>query len=360
MSLNGAPSGYKLLAGLAFALFCGCSAEGGSSGGVGGGGGNSDATGGAGGSGNNMGGAGGNVGEYQPVTVANDGNLYTLQMGHVKMVIDGGVGARITEFSFDGSNVLTAPAVDLSAGHNNYGSTFWPSPQIWRWPPNTALDTLAYTGTVDTTSNSIQLVSGNIALVSNSTGAVYANMILTKKFAVVPAMGAVDVTYTIKNLSPTDPFSVAPWQITRVAGTGGLTFYGKGTDTYTKVKGALTLTDQDNMYWFPFTSSSVDWKTRSDGVGWIAHVTAGKQLLLLKFPDIQATQAATGEGEVELYTGPNGDYVEIEPQGAYTAVAPSGTLEWTVRWTLRQLDSAMAVSVGSAELEAFAQQQLAQ
>jgi hypothetical protein len=114
------------------------------------------------------------------------------------------------------------------------------------------------------------------------------------------------------------------------------------------------------MYWFNFMSSAVDWKTKSDGVGWIAHVTTDKLLLLFQFPDIQTSEVATGEGEVELYTGPNGDYLEIEPQGAYTAIAAGGMLQWTVRWKLRKLDSAMDVSVGSAALEAFAAQQRGQ
>src|SRR5512142_1413730 len=51
---------------------------------------------------------GGNVSsDYQPVSVTNSGSQYSIQMGPIRMVVDAGTGARVTEFSFNGSNVLT-------------------------------------------------------------------------------------------------------------------------------------------------------------------------------------------------------------------------------------------------------------
>ena len=351
MIFNAMPFSFKLLAGLAFGAFCGCSAESGSSTGMGTGGhagSANNATGGAGGSGSNTGGSGGNVSN---VSVTTDGNNhYTLQVGSMKMVIDAGVGARITEFSLNDTNVLTAPAVDQSAGHNNYGCTFWTSPQAaWSWPPVAALDSQAYSGVIDAATNSVELVSGT-ATISNTP------LTVTKRFVPVPESGAIDVTYTITNLSSSLAIKLAPWQISRVAGTGGLTFFAKGTGTYTST-GTLALTDADGIYWFTFAAATVNSKALSDGAGWIAHVTKDKLLLLFEYPDIQATEAAPNEAEVEVYTGPNGDYVEVEPQGAYTSLEPGATREWKVRWKLRQIDSSTTVSAGSASLQAFAQQQ---
>jgi hypothetical protein len=79
-------------------------------------------------------------------------------------------------------------------------------------------------------------------------------------------------------------------------------------------------------------------------------VTAGGLLYLLAYPDIQPSQAAPGEAEVEVFTGPEADYQEMEAQGAYTTVPPGGTLIWTVRWKLRRVPSGTAVAVGSAAL----------
>ena len=61
---------------------------------------------------------------YTPVSATNDGGLYTLQLGALKLVIDGTRGARITEWSLKGTNVLVT-----RDENDTYGSTYWPSPQ---------------------------------------------------------------------------------------------------------------------------------------------------------------------------------------------------------------------------------------
>jgi hypothetical protein len=285
---------------------------------------------------------------YQPVLVTNQDSLYTLQVGPIKMVVDASVGARITEFSYSGTNVLTGPAVNPT----NYGSTFWTSPQAsWSWPPVPAIDNLPYTGRADSASNSIQLVSGVATI---GTGQVT----VTKKFVPVPGSGAIDITYTLTNVSSAS-VSMAPWAISRVAGSGGLTFLGKGPGTYSST-GTLALSEASGILWYSFVAATTDSKAKADGLGWIAHVTNSNLLYLLEYPDIQATDAAPGEAEVEIYTGPNGNYVEIEPQGAYTPVGPNGTLVWTVRWKLRPIPSGTSFSVGSPDLVTFTQQQLGQ
>src|SRR5262245_66441315 len=70
------------------------------------------------------GGGGAKGPSFTPVSATQDGNFYTLQLGDLKMVVDAGRGARITEFSLGGTNALVIR--DDSA---NYGSTYWTSPQ---------------------------------------------------------------------------------------------------------------------------------------------------------------------------------------------------------------------------------------
>src|SRR5262249_21279555 len=112
------------------------------------------------------GGCGGGGGDkppvFTPVSASADGTIYTLQLGDLKMVVDGARGARSTEFSLFGENGL----VTRDQNSSNYGSTYWPSPQSsWCtagggcWPPPAAVDSQAYTGTVDDAANSIQLTS---------------------------------------------------------------------------------------------------------------------------------------------------------------------------------------------------------
>src|SRR5262245_52118087 len=61
---------------------------------------------------------------FTPVSATNDAGIYTLKLGDLKMVIDGTWGARITEFSLKGTNVLVTSDENI-----NFGSTYWPSPQ---------------------------------------------------------------------------------------------------------------------------------------------------------------------------------------------------------------------------------------
>jgi hypothetical protein len=308
---------------------------------------------------------GGSGPPYTPVSATTDttGTLYTLQLGGLKMVIDASTGARITEFSLNGTNVLTGPDVDPA----NYGGTFWPSPQsswcqggVGCWPPIAALDTRAYTGSIDAATNVIQLTSAPAVVNQFPASAVT----VTKQFTPVPASGEVYVTYTLTNVSPSVDVTLAPWQVSRVQATGGLTFFASpdGAVTYTAGSDpAFMLTaDAAGDLWYQFAPVATGSKALADSSGWLAHVTAGGLLFLLAYPDIQPTDAAPGEAEAELYTGPSADYLEMETQGAYTDIAPGGTLVWSVRWKLRQVPSGTSVAVGSADLLSFASTTLAE
>jgi hypothetical protein len=301
---------------------------------------------------------------YTPVSVTTDatGTLYTLDMGALKMAIDASMGARITEFSLEGTNVLTGPDVDPE----NYGGTYWPSPQSsWCqsgtgcWPPIGPIDNRMYTGSFDPTTNVIELTSETALIVGFPDSAVT----VTKQFTPVPASGAVDVTYTLSNVSPSVAVSVAPWQVSRVQATGGLTFFASPEGSATYAGGsdpAFTFTDAGGDLWYQSSAVATDSKALADGSGWIAHVTAGGLLYLLAYPDIQPTEAAPGEAEVEVFTGPEADYQEMESQGAYTTVPPGGTLVWTVRWKLRRVPSGTSVAVGSAGLVSLTSAALAE
>jgi hypothetical protein len=248
----------------------------------------------------------------------------------------------------------------------NYGSTFWPSPQSsWyagkTWPPIPEVDTSAYTGSIGS-DNVIQLTSkpATLGTVANS------QFTVTKQFKPVPESGAIDITYTINNVSSSVAITVAPWEVSRVKGIGGLTFFGKGSNTPTIATGSdatnFVVTEANGIYWYKCTTlAATASKCFADGAGWIAHVSADNILFLLTYPDIQPSQAAAGEAEVEFYNKKgDGDYVEIEPQGASTEIAPGTSLQWTVRWKLRAVPSGTTVDVGSADLATFTAQQKSQ
>ena len=70
------------------------------------------------------------------------GTLYTFASGNTVFAVDAAKAGRIVTFSLAGKNVLTAAK---NSQDNNWGSTFWPSPQsAWNWPPPAELDPGAY------------------------------------------------------------------------------------------------------------------------------------------------------------------------------------------------------------------------
>lgn len=295
---------------------------------------------------------------YTPVSATNDSGLYTLQLGALKLVIDGTRGARITEFSLAGTNVLVT-----RDENGTYGSTYWPSPQSsWCaegaacWPPAAAIDTQPYTGDIDAQTNVVRLTSAEASIGGFAGSAVT----VTKQLAPVPESGAVDVTYTLTNTSPSVAVDVAPWLISRVA-TGGLSFFGTGSGPVAYAADsdpAFAVTEAAGDLWYQAGPVAHNSKALADGTGWLAHATPERLLYLMGHPDIQPADAAPGEAEIEVFT--NGELVEIESQGPLTAVAAGQTLTWTVRWKLRRLPGGTPVAAGSAALASFATATLAE
>jgi len=267
-----------------------------------------------------------------------NGTVYTFTFGNTVFAVDAAKAGRIVTFSLAGKNILTAPK---DSQDNNWGSTFWPSPQSdWNWPPPAELDPDAYAAS---------LCGATLSLASQTSVAL--GLVVTKQFSVDATAGVVTIEYGLVNRG-TQARSVAPWEITRVA-AGGLTFFPMGDGAPTKgTQDLLNLQITDGVAWFAYSAAATvnDQKVFADGhEGWIAHVD-GNLLLVKAFTDTPAAQAAPGEAEIEIYTDAGHSYIEVENQGAYVSVAPGATSTWTVRWFLRQLDPTVSVQPGSADL----------
>src|SRR4051812_29500239 len=70
-----------------------------------------------------------------------------LEFGSTYFEVTPAHGARVTSLQQAGQELL------MLTGTANYdeafGSTFWPSPQIWPWPPPTEIDNGEYSASVD-------------------------------------------------------------------------------------------------------------------------------------------------------------------------------------------------------------------
>lgn len=269
-----------------------------------------------------------------------------ISAGSVSMTVVPALGARIISFSLDGQNVLLeASAVASTENANNFGATFWPSPQsAWGWPPIAAIDNEPYSVARD----------GDTIVLRSASGAFGdgAKIVLTKSIRAVPSQSAIDVTYAMDNVGR-QPVTLAGWQIARVR-SGGLTFFRLGEGGVSGDK--LATETRDGVQWYAYDATIVvaqGQKTFADAKGWLAHVE-GDLILVQAFPDVPVGGAACGEAEVELYADPSHTYVEIEPQGAVSTIAPGTRSEaWTVRWWLRHLPQGLEARLGNTELVGF-------
>ena len=53
-----------------------------------------------------------------------------------------------------------------------------------------------------------------------------------------------------------------------------------------------------------------------------------------KFADLDKSQPAPGEAEIQVYVNRGKTYIELESQGTYQTLQPGESLTWTVNWTL--------------------------
>ena len=267
------------------------------------------------------------------------GDLHTFSFGRRSFVVDAAHGARITRFGLGDANLLTGPEIDMV----NYGSTFWPSPQErWGWPPVPELDSEAY--------EFAEAAPGIKGIQFKSRPGMRAKVSVSKHIDASIGEDTVDITYSLTN-EDNVATSWAAWEITRVA-AGGLSFFPSGER---KVNTQLSVVDKGGISWFqhdPTKLSGDGQKFTGDGAeGWLAHV-AGRNLLVKKFTDVPGdAQAPAPEAEIALYAARG--YVEIEPQGPYTALMPGQALNWKVRWIVAELPPQLSAEPGSEELVSF-------
>jgi len=270
-------------------------------------------------------------------TLVDKGNgIYSIQTGNLTFEVDAKTGARVSAFKLNGKDFLSGKNVNP----DNWGSTFWSSPQsAWGWPPSGEIDKLEYSGGI---------VGGSVVLTSKKDPKL--GYVIQKQFTANAQDTSITIRYTITNNSDSTR-SVSHWEITRVA-PGGLTFFptGKGNKTGKLVP---LVKDSIGITWFLYDSTLIpaeNAKLMSDGAeGWMAQIN-DDIIHIKKWDDVALEKNAPGEGEFEIYANPDKSYIEIEPQGPYTKLAPGKSASWEVKWYLRPLPEGMKVEVGSGKL----------
>jgi hypothetical protein len=265
------------------------------------------------------------------VPTCNSANLCTLSWGSYDFAVDAAHGARVVTFSLAGTNILLTQA----AGAAEFGATFWPSPQsAWNWPPIAAIDTSAYTATIQ--NDVLVLTSAAFTIATGDP-----EMTIEKRFSVNSGSNVVTIVYSFHNQGTT-AVSLAPWEITRVA-AGGLTFFpnpagGPAPRTCSGTFPMPTTSDDESYTFFADLSSTGQTKLCAEGgpKGYEAQLS-GDLLLVQAWTDVPDAAEAAGEGQDEFYTDPSFTYEEVENQGPYASLAAGSSTQWIVRWTLAKV-----------------------
>lgn len=244
---------------------------------------------------------------------------YFINVGNLHMTISEN-GGKILSLKYDETEVISQLRWPES-----FGSTFWTSPQReWNWPPVSEFDKQPYT-----------VEQNDDAIVMTSQPSSRLGLQVSKKFTTDEQRKAIVITYSIKNVTDTIR-SVAPWEITRVPNSG-LIFFDASKESITPAN-LLPFQFAHDAAWYQADATNENRKINADGKGWLAYANNGL-LLVKQFTDLEASQPAPGEAEVQVYVNRGTTYIELESQGAYTALNPGQQLSWTVCWYLLPCDT---------------------
>ena len=246
-----------------------------------------------------------------------EGSKYSITAGDLTLTVDAGQGAKILSFQYKDKEVLSQ-----LQRPNAFGSTFWTSPQVeWNWPPVPEYDTKPFTAE-----------QKNGALVLTGQESPRYHYRIRKEFR--PAGNCIEVKYSIINEAAVER-KIAPWEISRVP-SEGVIFFDATPETITPI-GLLPVSFEDGASWYQVDEARANRKINADGSGWYAYANDG--LVLVKsFEDIDGTQPAPKEAEIQVYVNAGKTFIELEAQGPYTSLKPGEALNWTVRWYLLPFD----------------------
>lgn len=273
-----------------------------------------------------------------PKPVDKGNGIYSITVGEVYLEIDAKSGARISSLKLKDKEFLF-----MDKTSDNWGSTFWTSPQsAWSWPPVVSINSAPYSGKIE---------GANIDLTGEKDEKL--GFVIHKKLTGNTKDTSFSIVYTITNNS-NEVKQVAPWEITRLH-PGGLTVFPAGKPG---MRGDLVplVKDSSGIMWFKYKAEEIPSgipKFFGDGSeGWIAQVM-DNMVLIKTFKDIDPAKAAPEEAEIELYANQERTYIEVEQQGEYMKLDKGNSSSWEVKWCLRALPAGIKAEVGNMELVKF-------
>ena len=251
---------------------------------------------------------------------------FEIKAGDVTMTVNAKEGGKIMSYKLGDKEMLAQSRMP-----NQYGSTFWTSPQKeWNWPPVTEFDRAPYNDESHLCKRTFGDEHPSLFLTSQI-GSKLPFQIL-KQYAPEPKGRFIRISYTIINKGD-ETRKVAPWEISRVvADEEGLIFFDAPIEGITPT-GLIPFKGEAGASWYSFESASQNRKINSDGKGWLAYAANG-MLMIKKFDDLTLSQPAPDEAEIQVYVNQGKTYIELESQGEYKTLSPGHGLTWNVDWYL--------------------------
>lgn len=276
----------------------------------------------------------------QSVPPQQEGSLFSLEVGNLVLTVDSTFGAKASSLTLDGTEFMVTS--EMVSSDFLWGATLWPSPQSeWNWnnPNKLVWDHEEYTASIEAdtmtfTGQEVSVDNGDSFYFIKNFWASSTDTTLSMRYSMINTTGK-----TIKK---------ALWELTRVP-VGGLTFWPSGPGgTWGQLAPACEEIN-DHTWYERESKDGTNLKFFADGKdGWFAHVDDFGSLYIKTFEDVDRSEFADGEGELELWVAD--EYIELENQSACRNIAPNEQLEYEVKWYLRPLPDNIEATPGNMEL----------
>lgn len=279
----------------------------------------------------------------QSVPPQQDASLFSLEVGNLVLTVDSTYGAKASSLSIDGAEFMVTP--DMVSSDFLWGATLWPSPQSeWSWNNSNKLvwDHEEYTAKID--GDTMQF-TGKETSVDNGD-----SFYFIKNFWASSVDTTLNMKYSMVNTTG-KTIKKALWELTRVP-VGGLTFWPTGPGGTWGQLAPATEEINDHTWYERETEDGTNLKFFADGKdGWFAHVDDKGRLYIKTFEDVDQSEFANNEGEIELWVAD--EYIELENQGPCRDIPDQGQLDYMVKWYLLPLPDDIKVIAGNPALLAY-------
>jgi hypothetical protein len=248
-----------------------------------------------------------------------ENGLFSMQCDEVSLLIDPKLGARIVSAQINEKEILLQQGSQLL----NWGSTFWPSPQIrWNWPPPFAIHFGGYNS---------EIQGDKLVMISDTDPEL--GLSVRKEFSFHENGKYLRIMYEMKN-EMDSVVHVGPWEITCVPAVGAKVFFKLGP-VPENAASTLEFHDRDGIGWFDFDKDKISGNVKlfsNTPQGWLAQINQDRVLFVKTFDVIPASDLPPGQGNVEVYASQQFEYIELENHGKYHRLAPVASLHYEVKW----------------------------